>query len=146
MVTEEGARRSTARARMTSHWSARTLLAAMEPAVERREHPVLVRITVGSSTPQWSPPMNGESTIDTRIKAVLDTEPQWSPPSNGGSTHRRGQDHSAGVAAAMEPAAERWEHCGGRARGVPGPSAAMEPAGEQWEHDKAIRGSMTDLF
>src|ERR1019366_9740994 len=91
-------------------WSGRTLLAEVNPAVERREHPVLVRITVGSSTPQWSPPMNGESTIDTRIKAVLDTEPQWSPPSNGGSTHRRGQDHSAGVAAAMEPAAERRGH------------------------------------
>lgn len=24
--------------------------------------------------------------------------------------------------------------------------AAMEPAGDQREHDKAIRGSMTDLF
>jgi hypothetical protein len=58
----------------------------MEPAVDRREHGIIANGSITPAMlPQWSPPLTGGNTLDTRIRAVLDTEPQWSPLLNGGS-------------------------------------------------------------
>jgi len=95
---------------------------------------------------QWAPPLDDGNTGWSYASSHASTVPQWSPPSDGGSTRRVPDVLGGESVSAMEPAPERLEHCGGGARGVPGPGAAMEPADEQREHDKAIRGSMTDLF
>ena len=82
----------------------------MEPAFDRREHLEWEIELTTKAAPQWSPPLTGGSTLDTAIRAVLDT------------------------AAAMEPAAERREH-GGHV-GLRGGRviAAMEPAVDRREH------------
>ena len=67
------------------------LVAAMEPAAERREHGVGVNAANNDAI-----------------------RPQWSPPSDGGSTRLLEVPGGAGVVAAMEPAAERREHCARR--------------------------------
>src|SRR6266568_4546110 len=66
----------------------RVCLAAMEPAVERREHKTCSgRSNIGSKPPQWS-------------------------PLKGGSTRYRMAGGRADGLAAMEPAVERREHPG----------------------------------
>ena len=44
-----------------------------------------------TSVPQWSPPLNGGSTVTPAMLNQGITVPQWSPPLNGGSTGRRGR-------------------------------------------------------
>ena len=62
----------------------------MEPAIERREHRGLTRITIAYTPPQWSPPSDGGSTSGWVMTEYYDMVPQWSPPSNGGSTPANG--------------------------------------------------------
>ena len=60
--------------------------AAMEPAVDRREHHSHGVNAGQGAVPQWSPPLIGGST-DFPFAAVSTVLlPQWSPPLIGGST------------------------------------------------------------
>ena len=88
--------------------------AAMEPAVGRREHLYWSgRTTSWPWVPQWSPPLNGGSTIAQAHVALLKFQPQWSPPLNGGSTALDLLGPVRRSRAAMEPAVERREHTAG---------------------------------
>ena len=61
--------------------------AAMEPAVERREHSACSPTAVTPVyAPQWSPPLRGGSTFVNGGAEFQRSEPQWSPPLRGGST------------------------------------------------------------
>src|SRR5579875_626122 len=114
--------------------------------------------------PQWSPPMNGGSTMSASLEfgyislAAMEPAderreheeraprgwrwdaPQWSPPMNGGSTPIRTHSPSNGATAAMEPADERREHDDRLDALVWAFTAAMEPADERREHSSAPRG------
>ena len=63
-----------------------------------------------TSSPQWSPPLNGGSIAINETMQAYGTLPQWSPPLNGGNTRTRRESPGHGGAVAMEPAAERQEH------------------------------------
>ena len=109
--------------------------AAMEPAVEWREHgrrrPRGIDERIG---PQWSPPWNGGNTV---LATAADDDviaPQWSPPWNGGNTRPNSAGVSSRCIAAMEPAVEWREHENEKASLRPLADAAMEPALEWREH------------
>ncbi len=109
--------------------------AAMEPALEWREHrPLAVQTRPRSSAPQWSPPWNGGntatiwSTVDLLGGAAMEPALEWRehPPlaaaesdqmtrRNGArlgmaGTRRAPRQRTSGILAAMEPALEWREH------------------------------------
>ena len=86
------------------------LVAAMEPALEWREHPVSAKVTPCVEVPQWSPPWNGGNTARPVEVTVTPAWPQWSPPWNGGNTASQARSRCLQVVAAMEPALEWREH------------------------------------
>ena len=80
----------------------------MEPAVEQREHPVVMcDFSDELDEPQWNPPSNGGSTMTNTVGTSGADLPQWSPPSDGGSTRLIPGEIGAVDQAAMQPAAER---------------------------------------
>ena len=87
----------------------RELLAAMEPAGERRDDAVNAAIARGLPwVPQWSPPVRGGTTYGSHsvLTGVTDDVPQWSPPLIGGSDLQLPCSSTTAVrVAAMEPAA-----------------------------------------
>ena len=127
--SRNGARRWTAGARPYGEPPlSERLVAAMEPAVERREHAARrCAVSDRGDMPQWSPPLNGGSTACTlTCVSRPDHAPQWSPPLNGGSTTVARAWSAARSAAAMEPAVERREH-----RRRPAPARGRRD-GPQW--------------
>src|SRR6266567_3226236 len=85
--------------------------AAMEPAVERREH--RLGVNPGArvhARPQWSPPLKGGSMPYRPVVTTRAIRPQWSPPLKGGSTLEGRCGFQGSTGAAMEPAVERREH------------------------------------
>ncbi|MGO8956934.1 MAG: hypothetical protein ACLQFR_06145 [Streptosporangiaceae bacterium] len=61
----------------------------MEPAVGRREHAWLEAYDQPPTIlPQWSPPLDGGSTLPFWRQQMHRHSPQWSPPLDGGSTAR----------------------------------------------------------
>ena len=89
-------------------------------------HKVMTGVT--DDVPQWSPPLNGGSTIMVNAAQTQEIAPQWSPPPNGGSTTPGDVQFNRERHAAMEPAAERREHAllNGHIREID--PAAMEAA------------------
>ena len=65
------------------------LKAAMEPAVDRREHSFSTCLEQYEDPPQWSPPLIGGNTTLSASLAVAGPLPQWSPPLIGGNTRRQ---------------------------------------------------------
>ena len=63
----------------------------MGPAAQRREHTETDRISRPVFATQWSPPLNGGSTLAIPALILDITQPQWSPPSDGGSTCQAGR-------------------------------------------------------
>ena len=107
--------------------------AAMEPAVERREHHAGDRAAAIEATlPQWSPPLKGGSTGRGSPAQRRLQPPQWSPPLKGGSTRDVAAGGAVALSAAMEPAVERREHLTATVDRLA--VAAMEPAVERREH------------
>ncbi len=138
--------------------------AAMEPALEWREHHASERLAAGSGrrngarlgmagtplphrhdsgqhhVPQWSPPWNGGNTAAAYQGNPTGRAPQWSPPWNGGNTRarprRRGRPASRnGARLGMAGTPARMS----RVRLTCG--AAMEPALEWREHLPRLRRS-----
>ena len=138
------------------------ILAAMEPAYERRENPARTdRLPSRSRMPQWSPPTKGGRTPD---RPRADPEPgraamepayerrenrwysaitQATRTRRNGARLRKAGEHLIthwhdveDAAAAMEPAYERREN-GPRRKGTDHEdSAAMEPAYERRENHR----------
>jgi len=139
-------------------------LAAMEPAVERREHPVRFAAGVADDVAAMEPAVERrehrprqrqryrqllaamEPAVERREHNITApatpncAPPQWSPPLKGGSTRPGSPRVPVGEAAAMEPAVERREHRGGRAGQGACRRAAMEPAVERREHIASAEG------
>ncbi len=115
------------------------VLAAMEPAVRRREHIQRVGDPVDHDRAALEPAVGRREHLDpTIILTSNGAMPQWSPPFNGGSTLDSSAAQVFAGVAAMEPAVRRREHapCGGFDGGDAHP-AAMKPAVRRREHTSA---------
>ena len=65
------------------------VLAAMEPANQRRDDPSAVTRPGMLVVPQWSPPTSGRTMPRAYPIRLRATSPQWSPPTSGGTTRCR---------------------------------------------------------
>ncbi len=108
--------------------------AAMEPALEWREHPMTCTSTSQASAPQWSPPWNGGNTSARAVGDLAREPPQWSPPWNGGNTPAPARER-------RPPCRPQWSPPWNGGNTAPMPDlpravaeAAMEPALEWREH------------
>ena len=104
----------------------------MEPAVGRREHAWLEAYDQPPTIlPQWSPPLDGGSTVVPEKQDVIGLVAAMEPACHPREHHTCPGCGPELPAAAMEPAAERREHVDAPVVLHPVNPAAMEPAAEQ---------------